>query len=118
MIPTGTTAETRPTPTSAQQLADQIAEVVVATCPAVAGLAAGPVATYLPGRTVPGVAIRDDAVLVAVVAWYGTPLADVAEQVRGAVHPLVPLRRIDVSIDDLAVPPGTGKVGSSPTARW
>lgn len=117
MIPTGATTANWPELAEPPQLADQIAEAAGA-CPAVAGLAAGPVATYLPGRTVPGVAIREDAVLVSVVAWYGTPVAEVAEQVRAAVHPLAPLRRIDVSIDDLAVPPGAGQVGSSTTTHW
>jgi hypothetical protein len=53
-------------------LADRIA-AAVAGCPAVAALADGPVATYLPGRTVPGVAVRDNLVVVAVVARHGPP---------------------------------------------
>ncbi len=86
----------------AGRLADLIA-VAVTACPDVARLSAGPVATYLPGRSVPGVAVRDEEVRVAVVARYGRPLAEVAEQVRAAVAPLVPPRRVDVTIDDLAI---------------
>lgn len=88
--------------TDAGRVADRIAAAITA-CPDVARLSAGPVATYLPGRSVPGVAVRDEEVRVAVVARYGRPLAEVAEQVRAAVTPLVPGRRVDVSIDDLAI---------------
>ncbi|GAA2757406.1 Asp23/Gls24 family envelope stress response protein [Actinopolymorpha rutila] len=89
-------------PVDAGRLADRIAAAVTA-CPEVARLSAGPVATYLPGRSVPGVAVRDDEVRVAVVARYGRPLAEIAEQVRAAVVPLVSARRVDVTIDDLAM---------------
>ena len=58
-------------------LADRIAAAVVG-CPAVAALADGPVGTYRPGRTVPGVAVRDGLVVVAVVARLGLPLAQAA----------------------------------------
>lgn len=81
-------------------LADRIAETV-AGCPAVADLAAGPVATYLPGRIVRGVAVHDDDVRIAVIARYGPPLAEVAAQVRSAVAPLAPGSRLDVQIDDI-----------------
>jgi hypothetical protein len=86
-------------------LADQIA-AAAADCPGVARLAAGPLATYLPGRTVPGVAVREDAVTVAVVAEYGPPLVEVAQQVRDAVGRVTPDRRIDVSVDDINLPAG------------
>ncbi|MET9019373.1 hypothetical protein ABZV93_05285 [Actinopolymorpha sp. NPDC004070] len=89
-------------PVDAGRLADRIAAAVTA-CPDVARLSAGPVATYLPGRSVPGVAVRDEEIRVAVVARYGRPLAEIAEQVRAAVAPLVPARRVDVTIDDLAI---------------
>jgi hypothetical protein len=84
-------------------LADRIA-VAVTGCPAVAALAVGPLATYLPGRTVTGVAVRGTAVEVAVIARFGVPLAEVADQVRAAVRPLAPGVLIDVYIDDIALP--------------
>lgn len=88
-------------------LADRIAAVVT-TCPGVAGLAAGPVATYLPGRVVAGVAVRDTgpqgSVEVAVIARLGLPLTQIAAQVRAAVQPLAPGLRLDVRIDDIALP--------------
>lgn len=87
----------------AGQLADRVA-VAAAGCPGVAALADGPVATYLPGRTVTGVAVRDTEVQIAVIARYGPPLAEVADQVRAALEPLAPGLRVDVHIDDIALP--------------
>ena len=86
-------------------LADRIA-AAVAGCPAVAALADGPVATYLPGRTVPGVAVRDDrvVVVVAVVARLGRPLAEAVGQVRAAVAGVAPGLAVDVYIDDIQLP--------------
>lgn len=92
-------------------LADRIA-AALAGCPAVAALADGPVATYLPGRTVPGVAVRDDLVVVAVVARLGRPLAEAAGQVRAAVAGVAPGLAVDVYIDDIQLPdadPGSRK---------
>jgi hypothetical protein len=84
-------------------LADRIA-AAVAGCPAVAALAEGPVATYLPGRTVPGVAVRDGLVVVTVVARHGRPLAEAAGQVRAAVGAVAPGLAVDVRIDDIQLP--------------
>jgi hypothetical protein len=86
------------------ELADRIAATVTG-CPDVAELTQAPgipVATYLPGRTVPGVAVRPAQVEICVVARYGPPLAQVAAQVRQAVQPLVPGRVVDVVIGDIA----------------
>jgi len=85
------------------ELADRIAATVTG-CPDVAGLTHNPgipVATYLPGRTVYGVAVRPEEVEICVVARYGPPLAQVAAQVRQAVEPLVPGRVVDVVIGDI-----------------
>lgn len=87
----------------AGRLAERIA-AAVAGCPSVVRLAAGPAATYLPGRTVPGVAVREDQVRIAVVAAFGPPIADVAEEVRAAVRQVVPNLPIDVVIEDIEVP--------------
>lgn len=92
----------------AARLAERVA-TAVAGCPSVARLAEGPAATYLPGRTVRGVAVREDALRVAVVAEYGTPLAEVARQVRAAVAGLTPGLRVDVSIDDIVAPGGPAR---------
>lgn len=84
-------------------LADRVA-AAVAGCPLVARLAAGPIATYLPGRAVHGVAVREDEVQVAVVAVYGTPLAETVRQVRAAAARSAPGLRIDVTVEDITVP--------------
>ena len=88
------------------ELADRIATTVI-RCPDVAGLTQSPgipVATYLPGRTVSGVAVRPAEIEICVVAGYGPPLARVAAQVRRAVEPLVPGRAVDIVIGDIASP--------------
>ncbi|MFL6055798.1 MAG: hypothetical protein ACJ72W_23285 [Actinoallomurus sp.] len=99
----GDTAETG-------RLADRIAAAVSA-CPSVARLADGPVATYLPGRAVQGVAVGECEVRIAVVAIYGRPLAEVADQVREAVQRVTPHQRIDVAIDDMEIPGAAGQTG-------
>jgi hypothetical protein len=88
------------------ELADRIA-AAVADCPDVAWLTqipGMPVATYLPGRTVSGVAVRPAQVEICVVARYGPPLPQVAAQVRQAVEPLVPGQVVDVIIADITSP--------------
>jgi hypothetical protein len=85
------------------RLADAIA-AAVRGCSAVARLAAGPVATYLPGRRVPGVAVRGDEVRVVVVARYGPPLPRVAADVRAAVRQVDPGLRVEVVIEDIDLP--------------
>ncbi|PRX95747.1 Asp23/Gls24 family envelope stress response protein [Allonocardiopsis opalescens] len=80
------------------------------SCPDVARLSGGPygaVATYLPGERLTGVAVRADAVEVWVVARYGRPLPEIAEQVRAAVAAEVPGRRVDVGIGDIVAAPAT-----------
>lgn len=93
-------------PAAVAELADLIA-VAVTECPDIAGLGQVPgipVATYLPGRTVSGVAVRADEVEVSVVARYGLPLQQIADEVRQAVAPLVPGRVVDVVIADITAP--------------
>ncbi len=92
-------------------LADQIAAAVTG-CPDIAGLTQTPgmpVATYLPGRTVSGVAVRAGEIEICVVARLGRPLPQIAEQVRQAVAPLVPGRVVDVVIADITSPQGRAK---------
>ncbi|WP_285773971.1 hypothetical protein [Microtetraspora sp. NBRC 13810] len=87
------------------RLARELAERV-RSCPDVAGLSTGPfgtVASYLPGHRIHGVAVRDDEIEIAVVAHYGRPLPEIADQVREAVAPLAGGRPIHVAIDDLNI---------------
>nr|WP_189181006.1 hypothetical protein [Microbispora rosea] len=88
-----------------------MAERVLA-CPDVADLSRGPfgvVATYLPGGLVPGVAVRDDAIEVDIVARYGRPLPEVADSVRDAIGGLAGGRRVDVTIADVVADDGGRK---------
>jgi hypothetical protein len=101
------------------KLADRIAATVI-RCPDVAGLTQNPgipVATYLPGRTVSGVAVRPTEVEICVVARYGPPLAQVAAQVRQAVEPLAEGRVVDVVIGDITPPPARPEAAMASAAR-
>lgn len=65
-----------------------------------AGLA-GEIATYLPGRQVPGVRLREpDSVEVHVVVGPSIPLPTVAAELTRALHELGFIH-IDIHIDDL-----------------
>jgi hypothetical protein len=86
--------------------ADQISTAVLA-CPDVAGMSAGTlgeIRSYLPGRTVPGVRLGDEAVEVHVVARYGPPLPEVAGQIGRALAPLLPGRAVRVVVEDILLP--------------
>jgi hypothetical protein len=85
---------------------DPILAAVLA-CPQVAGLHGGrdgQAVTYLPGRRVTGIRITADEVAIHVVARYPAVMDQVAGQVRSAVAPLAAGLRVDVAIEDLAVP--------------
>lgn len=72
-------------------VADLVASAVLAV-PGVTALHAGSfgeVATYLPGRRVVGVRLRDEVAEVHVVVAMGASLLDVADVVRHTVAPLV-----------------------------
>ena len=68
----------------------------------------GEVATYLPGRRVQGVRLREGNVEVHVVARPEAPLPVVGTAVRGAVLPLAGGRAVDVHVDDIDVPLSAG----------
>ncbi|MEV7805287.1 hypothetical protein AB0O28_20275 [Microbispora sp. NPDC088329] len=92
---------------SARRIADR-----VLSCPDVADLSRGPfgvVATHLPGGMVPGVAVRDQAIEVDIVARYGRPLPEVADLVRDAIGGLARGRRVDVTIADVVTDVGERK---------
>ena len=76
------------------------------------------VATYLPGRQVSGVALRDDEVVVHVVARYGgRPLPVVAADVRAAVAgALDDARPVSVVVEDVEVGGDDGADGDQPAA--
>ena len=76
-------------------------------CPVVAALTGGrfgEVATYRPGRRILGVREVDEGVEVHVVARWGTPLPELAEQVRAAVAPYAGGLPVAVFVDDIELP--------------
>ena len=94
----------------------------VAACPSVSALDGGrfgEVATYLPGRRVPGISIADDAVTIQVRTRWPIPAPQVFSEVAQVVRPLAGTRRIDLVIADIdGMPPDDGPAGppGSPAA--
>ena len=89
---------------------DTVAAAVQA-CPGVSGLDGGrfgEVASYLPGRRVPGVVVRKDSVLVQIRARWGVPAADLLSQVTAVVTPLIGARLVEVVVADIDDPPAPG----------
>ncbi|HEY0165570.1 MAG TPA: hypothetical protein VGB75_00880 [Jatrophihabitans sp.] len=94
-------------------------------CPAVDDLDGGrlgSVATYLPGRRVPGIRIEDNRIEVHVRGVWGQPVGLIAQQIRGVLATLSGGRVIDVVLTDVADPgqakaplasPTTGAVGAA-----
>jgi hypothetical protein len=65
----------------------------------------GEVASYLPGRTVPGVAVDDSRIRVQVRSQWGVPATEVAALITAGLAPLAGPRAIDVAIADIDDPP-------------
>jgi hypothetical protein len=81
---------------------------LVRGCAGVSALDGGPfgeVVSYLPGRTVPGVAVDDNRIRVQVRSRWGVPAADVAAIITTALAPLAGPRPVDVAIADIDDPP-------------
>lgn len=82
------------------------ADVVVAAVLALPGVVDmhpgmfGEVATYLPGRRVPGVQVREDDCQVHVVLRYSTDIHRTADEIRAVVEPIVHTS-VHVTIQDL-----------------
>ncbi len=91
---------------------DAVMEAALSS-PGVAAMSSGllgEVASYLPGRRVPGVRITAEGVEVHVVARWGQVLPALADRVRTAVSALVPEQPVSVFIDDVELP-DTAPVG-------
>jgi hypothetical protein len=83
---------------------------IVRGCAGVSALDGGPfgeVVSYLPGRTVPGVAVDDSRIRVQVRSKWGVPATDVAALITAALAPLAGPRPVDVAIADIDDPPVT-----------
>lgn len=91
-------------------------EAVAAAVQGCAGVSAldsgrfGEVESYLPGRRVPGVVVRDCLVLVGVRSQWGVRAADLFAQIASAVAPLIGRRWVEVAIGDIDDPPAPGRV--------
>ena len=95
-------------PAAAVDVSESVAAAVTAV-PGVAALhggAFGQIASYLPGRSVTGVRIRDDVTDVHVVLYWGAPVLATADRVRAAVLTLVDglSARVDVTVEDVIDP--------------
>nr|WP_245652991.1 hypothetical protein [Herbidospora sakaeratensis] len=73
----------------------------------------GTAATYLPGGSVPGVCLRDEAVEIHVAVRYGRPIPEIVAGVREVVSPLSGDRRVDVMVEDVTDTEEARKVGRS-----
>lgn len=91
----------------------------VGACSTVARLSGGllgEAATYLPGRRVYGVIVREHPAAgetdldVRVVATFGPSMSEVADQVRQAIALVAPGRSVTVAIDDIDI---SGTPGSA-----
>ena len=97
---------------------DAVAAAVRA-CPGVDDLyssTAASVASYLPGRQLPGVGVDATTVTVQVRTVWNVPLDQVAADITRAVTSLAGHRRVDVVIGDITDPPARVALTSSPGA--
>jgi hypothetical protein len=108
------TAAPAPSPAPALSWTAEVDTIAAAVlgCAGVSGLDAGrfgEVASYLPGRRVPGVAADAGRVRVRVRSAWGVPAADLAARITAAVTPLAGTRPVDVTIGDVDDPPPGGR---------
>lgn len=93
-----------PAPVVEVSVADLITAAVLG-CPSVMGLHGGrfgEVATYLPGRRVPGVRLAATEVAVHLVGLYPATVAEIDAQVRAAVAPHLAGLPLAITIEDYA----------------
>jgi hypothetical protein len=89
-------------------LPERVAEALLAH-PAVAALSGGPygtIASYLPGRRLPGISLGggDEPARVGVVLRFGAPIEATAAELRRIVAGVSGARRVDVVVTDLEMP--------------
>jgi len=113
MKPPATTpldAESKPRQESRLATVDpEAVAAAVLRIPSVRGLFPGgavEIATYLPGKRVPGVRVREDEIEVHVVARWGASLPEVAEEVKRSVAPIAGRLPVAVHVDDVETPQG------------
>jgi hypothetical protein len=84
---------------------------VVQGCAGVSALAGGQygeVVSYLPGRRVDGIAVRDGRVIVQIRAQWAVPVPSLGALITAVLLPLTGNRPVDVVIADIDDPPGGG----------
>jgi hypothetical protein len=64
----------------------------------------GRIQTFLAGRSVPGVRVRDGSVEVHVVVSYGTPIPAIADAIEAAAAPFLRGQTLSIGIDDILLP--------------
>ena len=74
---------------------------------ALGGGQGGEIATYLPGRKVPGVQVSNGRVRVQIRSRWGVPATDLAALITVVLAPLAGTRPVDVLIADIDDPPLT-----------
>jgi hypothetical protein len=86
---------------------DAVASAVQA-CPGVSDLTDGrfgDATSYLPGRRLTGVAVREDSLRISVRARWGVTASDLLDQITLALTPIGSDRRIEVVIAEIDDPP-------------
>lgn len=103
---------TDPDPQEDPGAAPEVADLVAAAARAVPGVhdlhagSVGEVATYLPGRRVNGVRMREPGCSVHVVLDWDRPILETTDAVRAAVRPFVS-GPVDVTVEDIYLPDST-----------
>ena len=88
-------------------------------CPGVSGLDGGQfseVASYLPGRKVEGIVVRDGRVTVQICSRWAVPAPGLAALITAMLAPLTGNRPVDVVIADIDDPPGAPALSVRPGA--
>ena len=113
--PAGPAVLTGPAVVAGTAVIDGVDVVAVATlvrgCAGVSGLDGGrfsEAVSYLPGRKVAGVVVRDGRVRVQVRAQWAVPAPALAALLSTALVPLTGNRPVDVVIGDIDDPPQSG----------
>jgi hypothetical protein len=103
-------------------------QAAVLGCPGVAGLGSGTIgelATYLPGRRLPGIRVTPELVELEICAAWGPSAKLIAGQIWAALAAVVTDRPIEIVITDIAppemtptaiAPPAMTPTAVSPTA--
>ena len=95
---------------------DSVAAAVTA-CPGVSALFGGrgdTIASYLPGRRVPGVEVSGGTVVITVRSRWDTTAPDLLTQISTAVSPMLHGKRLQIIMADIDDPESTQTFSSAP----